>query len=289
MDDFYYEESNTKHVLLKCLIILFIIGFCIGFFLYHKNSNTIKLKNITIELGDELSKDVSDYLLTGVKNSNRYKLILNDVDVNSIGTYNYKVKYNKSSKTGKITIKDTKKPVVTTDNITIGVNEDFDLSILVNKCEDYSLPCSVNLKDQNDMEKLKTPGEYNIKLIISDAAGNSVESESKITVSENASLVSEKTKDLTYYTNSDNDNKLGHTLFVKFDKALYEDTEDFESIYTDLTLEDFSKYTDKSIRTTKLINAYNKYGYVIGIQVLVTYEDGTTELLERNVVDNEEE
>ena len=44
MDDFYYEESNPKHVFIKCLGILFILGVCLGIFLYYKDRNTIKLK-----------------------------------------------------------------------------------------------------------------------------------------------------------------------------------------------------------------------------------------------------
>ena len=38
---------------------------------------------------------------------------------------------------------------------------------------------------------------------------------------------------------------------------------------------------DKEIYDIKLITVYNKYSYVIGFQVLATYTDGTTELLEK--------
>ena len=44
MDDFYYEESNPKHVFIKCLIIALVIAICLGAFLFYKEKNTIKLK-----------------------------------------------------------------------------------------------------------------------------------------------------------------------------------------------------------------------------------------------------
>ena len=289
MDEFYYEEeSNGKLIFIKCLILLFIIGICIGIFLFYKKQNTIKIKNITVELGTELSTDVEDYLVSGKNNSKNYKLYLNDVDKETVGTYTYKVKYNKHTKEGKIKIVDTTKPKVEIENnITIGVNEEINPKVFINKCEDYSLPCEVKFKDNNIIDKFKTPGTYKVDLIVSDSYGNSVNLTSNVTVSENATLTSEKTKDLNYSYNS-LDKEIGKTLFVKFDKAMDEDSEEFESIYSDVTIEDFSQYTN-DIYDTKLVTAYNKYGYVIGIQVLVTHSSGTEELIERVVVSNEEE
>ena len=36
--------------------------------------------------------------------------------------------------------------------------------------------------------------------------------------------------DLNYYTNSENDDKIGHVLFVKLDKAINEDTLEYEGL-----------------------------------------------------------
>ena len=106
MDEFYYEESNPKHIFINCLIILFIIGLIIGIFLYVKNINTFKLKNIDINLGDKLSNNIEDYIDGSIKNIGDYKLYLDDVDVNKVGKYTYKVKYKKHTEEGIIEIID---------------------------------------------------------------------------------------------------------------------------------------------------------------------------------------
>ena len=125
MEDFYYEESNAKHVFIKCMLFLFIIGLISGGFIFYKKQNTIKLKNVNVELGSELSNNVDDYLVNGKKYSSNYKLYLDKVDVNTIGKYSYKVKYNKHTKTGYINVQDTTKPEVTLDDlVTIGKDED---------------------------------------------------------------------------------------------------------------------------------------------------------------------
>ncbi len=280
MDDFYYEENSSKHVFIKILIILFIIGICIGIFLYYKNENTIKLKKITVELGTELSLNVDDYLINGKKNSKDYKLDLSNVDINKVGTYTYKVKYNKHTKIGTIVVKDTIKPNVTTEDIVIGINEDFDPSMLILSCDDLSLPCSVQLKDNKILDKLKNVGTYNVDIIVSDAYGNSVNKSAVVKVSETETLSNKKSNDLEYYNNNANDDTIEHVFFLKLDKAIEEDSKEFKEIYNEVAETDFEDYTDGEIYNTKLILAYNRYGYVIGIQVLVTYYDGTTKLLE---------
>lgn len=289
MEEFYYEESSSRHVFLKCLIYLFIIGIAIGAFLFYKKENTIKLKNVTIEVGSELSDNVIDYLSSGVKNAGKYKLILDDVDTSNVGEYVYKVKYNKHVEKGKIFVKDTKSPVVVLDNITVGVNEEFDPNLLLVSCDDYSIPCNVSFKNEKDKSKLGEAGIYNLEFNVSDAAGNITKSRATLTVSKTETLSSKMTNDLEYYTNSENDDTIEHVFFKKLDKAIFEDTLDYEGMIQEISAIDFSAYVTKDIYSTKLITAYNKYGYVIGIQVEVTFNDGTKVLLEDNQVMNNDE
>lgn len=289
MEDFYFEESNTKHILIKCLIFLFIIGVGIGAFLFHRKENTIKLKNIKMEVGTELSKNINDYLINGHNNSDQYKLDLNNVDTNKVGTYTYKIKYKKHVKKGKITVRDTKGPKAVLDNITIGVKEEFNSNLLLVSCEDLSLPCSISFKNDKDKELLNKVGEYNILFNVSDSEGNITELSSLITVSETDTLSSKMTNDLEYYTNSENDDKIKHVFFRKFDNAIFEDSLEFEGIIQEISAIDFSKYTNQDIYSNKLIIAYNKYGYVVGIQVELTFDDGTKTLIEDKEINNEEE
>lgn len=289
MEEFYYEESNSKHVFLKCLVYLFIIGIAIGAFLFYKKENTIKLKNVTVEVGSELSTNIMDYLASGVKNADKYKLILSDVDISNVGKYTYKVKYNKHVEKGFINVKDTKNPVVELDNITVGVDEEFDPNLLLVRCDDYSMPCNVSFKNDKDKAKLSKVGAYNLEFNVSDAEGNITKSSAIITVSETETLSSKMTNDLEYYTNSENDDTIEHVFFKKLDKAIFEDTLEFEGMIQEISAIDFSLYVTNDIYSTRLITAYNKYGYVIGIQVEVTFNDGTKVLLEDNQVMNNEE
>jgi len=279
MEDFYYEESNPKHVFTKCLIILFVIGLCIGIFLYYKEKNTITLKRVTIELGDKLSTNVNDYLLTGEDFSEEYKLDLSSVDVNVIGKYKYKVKYNKYVKEGTIVIQDTTDPIVETTNIEMNIKEELEPRLLVSNCEDLSLPCSVTFVDEKIVEKLKIAGTYDVEIEVSDAAGNKVLATTKVTSNETATLTTLMSNDLEYYTNNLNDDTIEHILFEKFDRALDDDSHEFTRIIQETSALEFSEYTEGDIYSAKLVTAYNKYGYAIGLQVIVTHYDGTIEYL----------
>ena len=281
MEDFYYEESNSKHVFIKCLIIIFIIGVCIGCFLFYKDKNTLKLKNLTINIGENLSNNVSDYIKSGNRFNDEYKLNLNNVDNTKVGEYKYSIKYNKHIKYGIIKVVDNKKPEVVVSNLIIGVNEELDVNNLIMICKDDSLPCSVELENDNDLEKLKVAGTYDIKIKVSDSVGNITKSVVSITSSETETLSSLQTNDLNYYTNSENNDTIEHDLFIKLDKAIDEESEEYSEIILDISATDFSEYVtnDKEIYDIKLITVYNKYSYVIGIQVLVTFTDGSEDLL----------
>lgn len=284
MEEFYFEESNPKQVFTKILVILFVFGIGIGIFLYIKSINTFKLKDLNINLGEELSSNVEDYVEGNIKNIKDYKLYINDVDVNKVGEYYYKVKYNKHIEKGKVNVVDNKVPVVTpSEDIVVGVDEDFDVNMLIAKCEDDSLPCSVELKKESDLDKLKKEGTYKIDIIVSDAVGNKTDLSVEIRSSSTETMSSLQSNDLNYYTNSENDDNINHTLFIVFDKAIGEDSHEYEGAIHNLSSMDFSEFAEegKEIYDVKLITAYNKYSYVIGFQVLVTYTDGTNELLEK--------
>ena len=290
MEEFYYEEPTKKHLFLKCLIFIFIIGLLIGVFIYYKEKNTIKLKNIDVELGSTLSKDVNDYLKSGKKYSDEYKLYLNGVDVNTIGKYSYKVKYNKHTKIGYINVVDTTKPEVEMDDtIEIGVNDTFDPNILITSCKDASLPCTATLKNDKDYDKFKSVGTYSVDIKVSDTANNYVIKKVNVIVSENGNMSNKVSSDLNYYTNSLNDDTIEHVLFVKLDKAINEDTLEYEGLIQETSAIDFNKYVDEEIKDTKLITAYNRYGYVIGIQVEVVLTNGDKVLIENKGEINEED
>ena len=287
MEEIYFEESSTKQIFIKSLIIIFILGFCFGAFFYYKSKNTIKLRNIEVELGEPLSKNVLDYLSNGEKYSSKYKLYLDDVNTNKVGKYQYKVRYNKHTVTGYITILDRTKPEVTVNDITIGKDEELHAMYLVSTCKDKALPCSAIFEDERIYKKIKTPGTYNTIIKVSDANGNYVKKDVTITSSKNKTFSSVMTNDLDYYSNSLEDETIEKKYFKKLDKAINEDTIEYEELIQTISAEDFELYSEKALKETKLITVYNKYGYVIGIQVMLTYTDNTSEMIENKIRDEQ--
>ncbi|MBQ3021351.1 MAG: hypothetical protein IJD92_03910 [Bacilli bacterium] len=284
MEEFFYEESNTKHNFLKILVLLFIIGIFIGIFIYYRKVNSIKLKNITIEAGETLSKNVEDYLVNGEKNKDKYNLDISKVNTNKVGSYTYTVKHNKHIEKAIIKVVDTTSPNVTLENITIGPKEELDPNLLISSCNDISLPCRASFTNDSDIDKLKNVGTYNISITVSDNVFNTIKKYVTITVKEGVTFSNTITNDINYYSNSENDTTLGHTLFYKFDKAVIEDSHEYEEKIREISVIEYDLYLEKEIHDIKLITAYNKYGYVIGIQVEVTYIDGVKELLSEQVI-----
>ena len=64
-EEFYFEESNPKKVLLTILVILFVFGIFVGGYYYYDKQNNVKLKTVTVELGATLSTDINDYIKSG--------------------------------------------------------------------------------------------------------------------------------------------------------------------------------------------------------------------------------
>ena len=129
------------------------------------------------------------------------------------------------------------------------------------------------------------PGSYNIDILISDSEGNTREETVTLTVSEDEEVSSKMTNDINYYTNSENDDKIEHILFVTLSNAISEDSKEYNKLFIETASLDFSEYVTKDIYSTKIITAYNKYGYVIGLQVEVTFNDGTKKLIKDKVTE----
>ena len=56
--------------------------------------------------------------------------------------------------------------------------------------------------------------------------------------------------DLNYYTNSEKDDTIEHVFFVKLDKAIDEDTLEYEGLVQETSALDFSKFVDDIVTVT---------------------------------------
>lgn len=68
----------------------------------------ISLKSLSIEMGNTLPTEISEYLITPVSKETQQNLILNTskVDINTAGTYEYTITYNKKIYSGNIIVKE---------------------------------------------------------------------------------------------------------------------------------------------------------------------------------------
>ena len=152
--EYVYRSGNKLVTVIIIFIVLALIAFGY-FFVYSKYKFT--LKTIKHEIGTPLSSDVNEYLRKKLVDTTGYKLDLSGVKTDEIGTYEYKIKYNKITKKGKIKVVDTTAPVFSVKN-SVEVEADdpnFYPSDMLESCVDDSMPCFVSIKNEEDEKKNK--------------------------------------------------------------------------------------------------------------------------------------
>ena len=290
MDEYYVEDLSKKEIVFKVIITL-VIAVCaifLGIYLIGMNSLHIK-KEIKLEVGSTLSKKVSDYVTSKMKNATEYTIKVEGLKlgeaVEKTGEYKYTVKYNHQIKEGKIVVVDTKAPEVTTQDVMIGPDDDYELDDFIKTCNDYSKPCKVTLKDDKDY---KEPGIYNLVLIIEDQSGNKTEKTAALTIKEGYSLKQVKESNLNIaYTDPKIEDFKDEYAFIKFDKAYENDDESEAYNYMlELITEDMnqyipSEYAGTTIVEQETIELFNKYGYVVGYAFKVKLSNGEETYLKK--------
>lgn len=166
----------TKRELITNIVLSFFfvlalcgVGYGTYYYLFRNNPRNFETKNVIVELGEEIPQSVRSYInLTDISEPD-YSLDLSGVK-NEIGTYTYKVSYGNTTKTGTITVNDTKAPVITFKDV-----KDFDSGTVITKdmlvlsCEDIS-ECSYELASPVDTSNV---GEVTASITAKDNLGNS--------------------------------------------------------------------------------------------------------------------
>ena len=276
-EEFYIEETSPVKVfftILFFILLLSAIGAVYYFYFYHE---PIRLKDIELELGSAPSLDVNDYL----KNIGRYDFPLDisklsvdeDGKTNAIGEYSYEVIVTEETLRGKIFVVDTTPPEVTLRELIFGIGEEYDLDDFLVTCEDYSVICHVNYANDKDEDLINEEGTHKIKLNISDIHGNTITKTAILIVDKDASLYDLKASNEEVSQIYPLDDKWDGTYTVKPEKGFLEDSEEFETEILKLANSDISSLFEESIKETKLLTIYNKYNYVIGFSLKVTFEN----------------
>lgn len=292
-EEFYFEESNPKKVLLTILLILFVFGIFVGGYYYYDKQNNVKLKTVTVELGGALSTDINDYIKSG--KTDGYTLDLSSVYtdddgiLNSVGEYSYKLKKGNIVKKGKLFVKDTTPPIVEVQELTIGLNEEYDLSDFLTSCTDLSEVCNVSFKNDKYYDLSETEGTHEVTLIINDRYNNEVTKKTKLIVSKDYSLKDVKSTNDEVSAIYPLDESWDKTYTVKFDKAISEDDEGFDSKILELVNRDFNALYDEEIKEKTMLTIYNRYNLVIGFSMRLEFVSGKVKYVQADDLTVEKE
>lgn len=287
-NEIYFEESNPKSVkiiLFIVLMCLFVVGI---FYIYISRKYTLSIKgDLVFELGSEVSYDPSTYLENNINDPKDYKLVFTRVSISDdkfdkVGKYDFKVQYNNVSKKGRLVVVDTTKPEVETQDLTIGVDEEFNLDDFISVCNDYSKPCKVSLKDENDLKKTSKVGTYNFNITVSDKENNKVDKKVKLTVKKGYSRKELLINDLKPHHIEPEYSDWNKEMIIKYNKGIdpneIEETEYYNELM-EVTMNDLHTYLDplyenNFIKESQIITVYNSYGYIIGYSIRVDLDNG---------------
>lgn len=295
MEDYYYEATSKKEVIFKLFLGLVIVACFVLLIIFMINKDNVSIKkNIELEAGEVLPKDVNFYVSSKITNESDYTVTVKDLTlgekVTTAGKYNYKVEYKDKVLKGTITVKDTTPPRVEVSDLTIGVDEDYNPDDFLTKCEDYSKPCTVIIKDEKDESLNKKAGEYKVDLIITDTFDNKTTKTAKLIVKENYSRTIEALKDTTFVaTNPEVEDITTKDAFKMYDHAFIDDpheSKEYEDIYevleTDLREYLPEEYSGLNIVNQEIIYMYNRHGFIVGFAVRVQLSSGETIYLHKN-------
>ena len=167
---------TKKERIISIIISIFVIlvigaaGYAAYYFGYATNPSFYTVKNIYLELGDELPSTVSYYVTSPrAIDDMEYTLDLSEVDKTTVGTYPYSVDHQGVVKRAQIVVQDTTAPKIEFKDDLVFLTDSFiDKSDLVKSCTDVS-NCTYKLEFEISTEN---PGEKVINVIVRDDQGN---------------------------------------------------------------------------------------------------------------------
>lgn len=210
MESERYLIKNKKNKLVeKCLFSTFILlGFLFNTGFYYESNIRTKLEDVTIELGDTLPEEVTNYVGVISNNLKFEDSVPKDEygHTNKLGTYNYYLVYvDDIYKFSKITNAKASVYVVDTITPTIKLKDtrefDYDSTIKASdlgECIDLS-GCSLSIKENIDT---KTSGEQKITIVATDGANNTTSEEITIKIKEKPKPKPVVTYSYNYYNQS---------------------------------------------------------------------------------------
>lgn len=174
------KKSINKTTFIIVIILALVIVACVVYVLLNQGTTkkaSITLKEVSIEMGSEISSDINDY--AQFNNMNASACTLNTSNIKDTNTYNaeytFVITCNGTNYTGKAKIVDTISPVVKVKDVTTGINKEVKPEDFIDTCEDAT-NCTYAFKDTEKVkENIKEKNDYKVDIIVKDGAGNTTE------------------------------------------------------------------------------------------------------------------
>lgn len=276
--DFLDVTENSKKTGFIFVLFVIIIG-VLGYFVVFKQVY-FSVKNVKLELGEELSENINDYLSKKVIDTSDYKIDISKVKPDEIGEYSYSITYNKIVKKGKVKVVDTVAPTFTLKEMIIEKGStDYFLGDFLETCEDASKPCLVTLKNEKDEEKFGIIGTHSIEIEIKDLYGNKTSASANLKVVEEGAYVDERTLDLEYNSNSKNIENFTGLIYLKLEKAIPPNGDQAGASLSEVSTVDLEEYVHRNYEGydlvgSEIIELYNKSSYIIGYSIELKISNG---------------
>lgn len=188
------QGINKTLFVIIILLALAMVGGGVYLLLNKANNRTsVVLKALKIEIGSEVSTNISDYASFKGIDSSTCSLDTSEITDTKVldAKYKFKIICNEKTYAGTATIVDTVAPVPTLKNeVTIGVNETVEPGDFISECKDET-DCSYEFKDKAKVEEfLKKADSYKVPILVKDQAGNEAEVSGTLIVKEEVSSAS---------------------------------------------------------------------------------------------------
>lgn len=179
--------KGNKKILKIAYLISIPVLFAAGMLVFYFQAYQVEpaFSEVVYEYGQDISKDLEDYLVGSGWSVRLAELDLSEVDENHIGTYSATVFHGKKEYTYTIVIQDTTAPEIQLKKgrVYLPLNRDCLIEDVVEKVEDEDVHATAYFCQGKELLEtlcFSEPGEYTLQLVAKDCSGN--EAETEITV-----------------------------------------------------------------------------------------------------------
>ncbi len=314
------DEHIKNHSAKRGVPIVLSLALLAGAFTWGCGQYTINLikDEFVVNVGDELSTDISDYVRASKAMLEEMTLDVSDVDINTMGRYTATVTYGEDTRSFTIEVADTKAPEISlkSEEIYFELQGTLHLDDIVASVKDYSEfeygfseDMTAADKDKKMVDSLFFSGfgDYNAEVIARDEYGNISVSDFRVHVVEEGQIPggSVSVSDYSAFMNTDPGTALGDLASYSTEGVIFglSDSVDAESnrpeigYYTNLYgmysvdfIQPQSNYVwltfneiNESGKTVKLLDTLREKGVKAVFFVTLSYVQNNEELVKRMI------